>query len=134
MARELISNRGEASGVAIATDILRLYDAADKPERAEFFSALAREFNPDRASLAAAWERFETEGWNAYPDLAKVVEAPRQEMLRRLNLAPGRSEEHTSELQSLMRISYAVFCLQKKKQTTITTKSKTVHNYYTAVM
>src|SRR3546814_3629516 len=28
---------------------------------------------------------------------------------------PGRSEEHTSELQSLMRISYAVFCLKKKK-------------------
>src|SRR3546814_7341591 len=32
-------------------------------------------------------------------------------------LAPvGRSEEHTSELQSLMRISYAVFCLKKKKK------------------
>src|SRR3546814_4215548 len=30
---------------------------------------------------------------------------------------PARSEEHTSELQSLMRISYAVFCLKKKKQT-----------------
>src|SRR3546814_6096000 len=30
----------------------------------------------------------------------------------------GRSEEHTSELQSLMRISYAVFCLKKKKQKT----------------
>src|SRR3546814_7922556 len=30
--------------------------------------------------------------------------------------ALGRSEEHTSELQSLMRISYAVFCLKKKKQ------------------
>src|SRR3546814_8458212 len=29
---------------------------------------------------------------------------------------PGRSEEHTSELPSLMRISYAVFCLKKKKQ------------------
>src|SRR3546814_10580136 len=29
---------------------------------------------------------------------------------------PGRSEEHTSELQSLMRISYAVFCLKKNKQ------------------
>src|SRR3546814_13855154 len=38
-----------------------------------------------------------------------------------------RSEEHTSELQSLMRISYAVFCLKKKKQnkTTITHKSTT---------
>src|SRR3546814_5787753 len=32
-------------------------------------------------------------------------------------LLPGRSEEHTSELQSLMRISYAVFCLKKKKKT-----------------
>src|SRR3546814_4079153 len=32
-----------------------------------------------------------------------------------LGLAVNRSEEHTSELQSLMRISYAVFCLKKKK-------------------
>src|SRR3546814_4384602 len=34
-------------------------------------------------------------------------------------LAFERSEEHTSELQSLMRLSYAVFCLKKKKTTTI---------------
>src|SRR3546814_10238110 len=34
----------------------------------------------------------------------------------------GRSEEHTSELQSLMRISYAVFCLKKKKQQQTTNK------------
>src|SRR3546814_9273043 len=32
----------------------------------------------------------------------------------------GRSEEHTSELQSLMRISYAVFCLKKKNETPVT--------------
>src|SRR3546814_1342898 len=39
-----------------------------------------------------------------------------------------RSEEHTSELQSLMRISYAVFCLKKKKQTTLHTyKQHIVH-------
>src|SRR3546814_8242399 len=38
-------------------------------------------------------------------------QTPRQTALSR------RSEEHTSELQSLMRISYAVFCLKKKKQT-----------------
>src|SRR3546814_4073439 len=36
-----------------------------------------------------------------------------------------RSEEHTSELQSLMRISYAVFCLKKKKTNTISTISST---------
>src|SRR3546814_3656470 len=34
----------------------------------------------------------------------------------------GRSEEHTSELQSLMRISYAVFCLKKKNRQTTNTK------------
>src|SRR3546814_6480700 len=42
--------------------------------------------------------------------------------------APGgrgpRSEEHTSELQSLMRISYAVFCLKKKKKITIKVQHK----------
>src|SRR3546814_5628652 len=35
---------------------------------------------------------------------------------------PTRSEEHTSELQSLMRISYAVFCLKQKKKLTTTNK------------
>src|SRR3546814_3084991 len=39
-------------------------------------------------------------------------------------LAVARSEEHTSELQSLMRISYAVFCLQKKKTCLTTTNQQ----------
>src|SRR3546814_5535431 len=39
-----------------------------------------------------------------------------------------RSEEHTSELQSLMRNSYAVFCLKKKKKKNTTNKHKTIEN------
>src|SRR3546814_5520642 len=39
----------------------------------------------------------------------------------------ARSEEHTSELQSLMRISYAVFCLKKKNRTRIDHKAKRLH-------
>src|SRR3546814_5487921 len=43
-----------------------------------------------------------------------------------------RSEEHTSELQSLMRISYAVFCLKKKKETTNINKTEqTRHTQHT---
>src|SRR3546814_7286590 len=42
----------------------------------------------------------------------------------------GRSEEHTSELQSLMRISYAVFCLKKKKKTTRIYVNSIQHIYY----
>src|SRR3546814_9507508 len=44
----------------------------------------------------------------------------------------ARSEEHTSELQSLMRISYAVFCLKKKKQSETITTSETNHYSTTA--
>src|SRR3546814_12775780 len=40
------------------------------------------------------------------------------------NSCSWRSEEHTSEFQSLMRISYAVFCLQKKKESTSTKKNE----------
>src|SRR3546814_4114682 len=42
--------------------------------------------------------------------------------------APRRSEEHTSELQSLMRISYAVFCLKKKKSNNKTQNKINYHN------
>src|SRR3546814_4951767 len=46
----------------------------------------------------------------------------------RMSQRPQRSEEHTSELQSLMRISYAVFCLKKKNKTkTSTNKIKSKH-------
>src|SRR3546814_3497344 len=43
-------------------------------------------------------------------------------------LTGDRSEEHTSELQSLMRISYAVFCLKKKNTTHQPTKNRRQHN------
>src|SRR3546814_1676299 len=59
------------------------------------------------------------------PDLcfcAREAEArqgqEQQDRASAAGLADDRSEEHTSELQSLMRISYAVFCLKKKKHTT----------------
>src|SRR3546814_3877180 len=56
-------------------------------------------------------------------DVADVVDSIMPSLLRLFTTADnlvsfdavGRSEEHTSELQSLMRISYAVFCLKKKK-------------------
>src|SRR3546814_2474739 len=47
---------------------------------------------------------------------------------RRSAFEAGRSEEHTSELQSLMRISYAVFCLKKKKKTIKTHNDHTTNN------
>src|SRR3546814_9167494 len=48
--------------------------------------------------------------------LARVVAGGQFEARMHDELAIGRSEEHTSELQSLMRTSYAVFCLKKKQK------------------
>src|SRR3546814_3930326 len=48
----------------------------------------------------------------------RCVSASMQHQLDLTSASTSRSEEHTSELQSLMRISYAVFCLKKKKQHT----------------
>src|SRR3546814_8931902 len=62
---------------------------------------------------------------------APAASAPRWRMqsMRRWR-RPARSEEHTSELQSLMRISYAVFCLKKKKKTK--NQSKYINYHKTA--
>src|SRR3546814_949554 len=49
---------------------------------------------------------------------------------KRLKSRWVRSEEHTSELQSLMRISYAVFCLKKKTTNTLTLATKTNTSYH----
>src|SRR3546814_2356539 len=49
--------------------------------------------------------------------VAELIVIPTRPSPHDLRAAGARSEEHTSELQSLMRISYAVFCLKKKKTT-----------------
>src|SRR3546814_3711414 len=74
------------------------------------------------SSLAAALLNGVGHTWRAMPQLAEADVAWNDARAKPvLNPADrrdvvGRSEEHTSELQSLMRISYAVFCLKKKKK------------------
>src|SRR3546814_1434277 len=58
------------------------------------------------------------------PAIAETTARGQPEILRGQR---SRSEEHTSELQSLMRISYAVFCLQKKTPITITCTVTHIH-------
>src|SRR3546814_2524466 len=59
-------------------------------------------------------------GVDAYPDAVTILAAGgERQIVTRLD----RSEEHTSELQSLMRISYAVFCLKKKNTSSSTSQT-----------
>src|SRR3546814_9154739 len=71
------------------------------------------------AAVVAQCDRlgFAGEIWPVHPSKAEVGGRRAYRSVADLPGAPDRSEEHTSELQSLMRISYAVFCLKKKKHT-----------------
>src|SRR3546814_5796291 len=57
------------------------------------------------------------EGDRRFPVVIRLSEAQRADIGLLQQVQVPRSEEHTSELQSLMRISYAVFCLKKKNTT-----------------
>ena len=86
----LLSGRGEASGVALANEILSDYAALTVGPRIAFFETLARTFGHDPARIDAA-----IAGWRQSPsadaaaELHRVSEPRRLELFRRLNLAPG---------------------------------------------
>src|SRR3546814_9126313 len=73
------------------------------------------------------------EDLHAFHDQRLAVTGFAHEAGRRPSVATGRprSEEHTSELQSLMRISYAVFCLKKKKKNNRNNKQFTYSTQHT---
>src|SRR3546814_9477270 len=71
-----------------------------------------------------AQERRRERGAAGIDGVERAQRGPAERATARLfPLLGRRSEEHTSELQSLMRISYAVFCLKKKKKTTVEQKA-----------
>jgi malonyl-CoA decarboxylase len=100
----LLSGRGEASGTAMAREVLDRYHHLDEAGRLSFFETLTREFGPDREKLAEA-----IESWRAQPsdedasDLHFASEPRRQELIRRLNRAPGGTSELVSMRADLLR-------------------------------
>src|SRR3546814_9449468 len=75
--------------------------------------------DPDR-STTMIWLRFESH---------LAAEPPSVWLHATQMRGVNRSEEHTSELQSLMRISYAVFCLKKNKTTHIKQRKSNAHTH-----
>ena len=101
----LLTGRGEASGVAVAAEILARYRLLGESERRDFLAFLAQSMQPDPEVLASA-----ARAYLADPDpatvgaLQKALESPLQEFFRRLNLAPGA----TADLVALRRDLLAV--------------------------
>ncbi len=89
LCEDLLSGRGEASGMALAQAVLEAWQRLDKPGRLAFFNLLKERFGPDPEAPDKAIERY-----REAPDAAAIAalhlasEPRRQELLRRLNLAP----------------------------------------------
>ena len=88
--RQLLSERGEISAARLATEILRSYEALDESARELFFDRLVKEFSPNPEKAGQAGDAYRE---NPSPEnlakLQRAVEPPRQELFRRLNVAPG---------------------------------------------
>src|SRR3546814_4385498 len=104
--------------------------------------------NPDATGSGCCWKRQKIRQPERYLVKNLLIPEPAQNRLirpwrydrrveqpkyRSANMDTAfRSEEHTSELQSLMRNSYAVFCLKKKTTATLSTTTSIQQNLYTA--
>ncbi|MYZ49779.1 malonyl-CoA decarboxylase [Propylenella binzhouense] len=90
LAESLYSSLGEASGVAIADRLLRAYEAREPARRLAFFKLLADRFGIDPEEAVAAAQAYRAEPTpEALERLHHAAEPRRQELIRRLNLAPG---------------------------------------------
>jgi malonyl-CoA decarboxylase len=90
LAATLLSERGEASGAQVARELHDVLRALDADARHSFRRYLAAEFQPDRAALRTAAERYLADTTaQAAAALAQAADPPRQELLRRMNMAPG---------------------------------------------
>jgi malonyl-CoA decarboxylase len=104
----LLSGRGEASGTAMAREVLDRYHHLDAAGRLAFFETLARDFGPDRARLSQAIESWRADGsdGDGASELHFASEPRRQELIRRLNRAPSGTSELVAmraDLLSLMK-------------------------------
>ena len=105
LAAALVSGRGEASGVAIAREILDAYRAMSGEEQRGFFRFLAEHFKPDADKVSAAATAFLKEGSDqSLQKLRQAVESPRQEFFRRLNFAPGATAEIVTMRRDLLKV------------------------------
>jgi len=103
--RALMSGRGEASGVAIAHQLLTRLKTASAVERRAFFAYLAREMQPDAAKVAAAAKAYLAHhSEEALQALQRAAESPRREFFRRLNLASGATAEIVALRHELLRV------------------------------
>ena len=103
MASILLSGKGEASGVALASHLLLAYHALPSADRPRFFTLLATRFGPDLELVQRAIEVFQrSPETTAAARLHFSAEPRRQELIRRMNLAPRGTSQLVAMREDLL--------------------------------
>jgi malonyl-CoA decarboxylase len=103
LAEALLSTRGEASGVALSRALLDRCQAMTAEERSDWFQFLARDLGPDPDALSRAVAQWMEAPSPAHASrLHQAAEARRQELFRRMNLAPGGTATLVKMRESLL--------------------------------
>jgi malonyl-CoA decarboxylase len=90
LAQSLLSERGEASGAAVARELMKVVASLGADERVQFLVYLGENFQPDDKRLTeAAHNYIKSPSPQSASRLAEAAEPPRQELLRRMNMAEG---------------------------------------------
>ena len=99
----LLSERGEVSGGQLASQAQVAYESLDAASRRAFFDTLVLEFSPDPDLVGRRGEAYRDDPSAAnLAELQRVVEPPRQELFRRLNMAPGGTRMLVNMRRSLL--------------------------------
>lgn len=94
LCEDLLSSRGEASGVGLAAEVLERYRSLDKSTRLHFLSMLLTQFDIDRKALDCAFAAYQQNpSGRTAAALHRALEPRRHELIRRLNMAPGGTLE-----------------------------------------
>ncbi|HEX2651031.1 MAG TPA: malonyl-CoA decarboxylase [Burkholderiales bacterium] len=104
LCESLLGQRGEVSGAALARDTLAAYRGLDKQSREEFFDVLGEAFAPSPEAIGRAADayRFDPTPQNL-AQLQEVLDSARQELFRRLNMAPGGTQALVDMRREVLR-------------------------------
>ena len=105
LCRDLVSEHGEASGVALAREVVEHFAAMDEDQRLAFFKLLAEEYGPDPEEIGrAAAAYLDRRDAESLRQLARAVESPLEELVRRINLAPDGTAAIVAMRASLLAL------------------------------
>ena len=104
MCRTLLNRRGEASGTALAKEIVDSFNKMTPVAKSDFLLMLTEKFAPDSTKICAAAEEYlKCQESETLYNLSRAVETPRLDLLRLLNIAPGGTSAIINMRETLLK-------------------------------